>query len=167
MKSYTHFTLDERICLQKLFSEGLSMRKIASILGRSPSTISREIKRNWSKKKKHYHAWGANVKYICRRKNSHRKNRLLTDSEMYRFTHEALLKYWSPEIIAGRWNVEHSTRLSFSSIYRAVRTGQFPGIKPNTHFRRKAKPYNSEKKSYTRFLENSIHDRPIDINNRT
>lgn len=57
MKSYTHFTLDERICLQKLFSEGLSMRKIASILGRSPSTISREIKRNWSKKKKHYHAW--------------------------------------------------------------------------------------------------------------
>lgn len=116
MKSYTHFTLDERICLQKLFSEGLSMRKIASILGRSPSTISREIKRNWSKKKKHYHAWGANVKYICRRKNSHRKNRLLTDSEMYRFTHEALLKYWSPEIIAGRWNVEHSTRLSFSSI---------------------------------------------------
>lgn len=167
MKSYTHFTLDERICLQKLFSEGLSMRKIASILGRSPSTISREIKRNWSKKKKHYHAWGANVKYICRRKNSHRKNRLLTDSEMYRFTHEALLKYWSPEIIAGRWNVEHSTRLSFSSTYRAVRTGQFPGIKPNTHFRRKAKPYNSEKKSYTRFLENSIHDRPIDINNRT
>ena len=124
MKSYTHFTLDERICLQKLFSEGLSMRKIASILGRSPSTISREIKRNWSKKKKHYHAWGANVKYICRRKNSHRK------------------------------------------IYRAVRTGQFPGIKPNTHFRRKAKPYNSEKKSYTRFIENSIHDRPIDINNR-
>lgn len=59
MKSYTHFTLDERICLQKLFSEGLSMRKIASILGRSPSTISREIKRNWSKKKKHYHAWGS------------------------------------------------------------------------------------------------------------
>lgn len=52
MKSYTHFTLDERICLQKLFSEGLSMRKIASILGRSPSTISREIKRNWSKKEK-------------------------------------------------------------------------------------------------------------------
>lgn len=41
MKSYTHFTLDERICLQKLFSEGLSMRKIASILGRSPSTIFR------------------------------------------------------------------------------------------------------------------------------
>ena len=92
MKSYTHFTLDERICLQKLFSEGLSMRKIASILGRSPSTISREIKRNWSKKKKHYHAWGANVKYICRRKNSHRKNRLLTDSEMYRFC----LLYTSP-----------------------------------------------------------------------
>lgn len=51
MKSYTHFTLDERICLQKLFSEGLSMRKIASILGRSPSTISRELNATGAKRK--------------------------------------------------------------------------------------------------------------------
>ena len=118
MKSYTHFTLDERICLQKLFSEGLSMRKIASILGRSPSTISREIKRNWSKKKKHYHAWGANVKYICRRKNSHRKNRLLTDSEMYRFTHEALLKYWSPD------NFRESSRIRISEERQSLTTAK-------------------------------------------
>lgn len=161
MKSYTHFTLNERICLQDLIKIGKSYRQIAEILGRSPSTISREIKRNWSKKKNHYHAWGANVKYICRRKKCHRKNHLLLNVEMYKFTLESLLHYWSPEIIAGRWNAEHSDKLSFSSIYRAVRTGLFPGIKPWTHFRRKAKPYSNQRKSYTHFFNSSIHDRPI------
>lgn len=39
--SYTHFTLKETKYLQKLLSEGLSFRKIAAILERSPSTISR------------------------------------------------------------------------------------------------------------------------------
>ena len=167
MKSYTHFTLWEREYLQENLEKGKSIRKIAAFLGRSPSTVSRELKRNWSKKKNHYHAWGANVKYICRRKNCHRINNLLLNEEMYQFTHNGLLQYWSPEIIAGRWNTEHSEKLSFSSIYRAVRAGQFPGIKPWTHFRRKAKPYSNQKKSYTRFFDSSIHDRPIDADNRS
>ena len=49
--SYTHFTPEERKYLQKLLSEGLSMRKIVDVLERSPSTISREIKRNKTKNK--------------------------------------------------------------------------------------------------------------------
>lgn len=167
MKSYTHFTLDERICLQDLLKKGKSCRQIAEILGRSPSSISRELKRNWSKKSNRYHAWGANVKYICRRKDCHRKNHMLLDEEMYKFTLNGLLQYWSPEIIAGRWNTEHADKLSFSSIYRAVRAGQFPGIQPRTHFRRKAKPYSNQKKSYTRFFDSSIHDRPNEADNRS
>ncbi|MCI9627472.1 MAG: helix-turn-helix domain-containing protein [Clostridia bacterium] len=67
MKSYTHFTLNEREYLQENYEKGRSIRKIAAFLGRSLSTISQERKRNWSKKKNHYRAWGANVKYICRR----------------------------------------------------------------------------------------------------
>ncbi len=46
---YTHFTPDERKYLQQLLAEGLSFRKIADILERSPSTISREVSRNRSK----------------------------------------------------------------------------------------------------------------------
>ena len=167
MKSYKHFTLEERICLEDLIKKGKKIRQIAKILGRSPSTISREIKRNWSKKKNHYNSWAANIKYNCRRKSCHRKNHLLLNKEMYQFTHKRLLQYWSPEIIAGRWNSEHLEKLSFSSIYRAVKAGQFPGIKPCTHFRRKGKPYSNQKKSYTRFFESSIHDRPIEADNRS
>lgn len=165
--SYKHFTLFERESLQLFLNQGKSLREIARIMERSASTISRELKRNWSKKNNRYHAWGANVKYVCRRKDCHRKNHLLLDEEMYKFTLNGLLQYWSPEIIAGRWNTQHSDKLSFSSIYRAVKAGQFPGIQPQTHFRRKAKLYSNQKKSYTRFFESSIHDRPNEADNRS
>ena len=42
--SYTQFTLEERKYLQKLLSEGLSLRKAAAVLERSPSSVSREVK---------------------------------------------------------------------------------------------------------------------------
>ena len=51
--SYTHFTLEERKYLQQLLSEGYSFRRIAIILEKSPSTISREVNRNRSKNPKH------------------------------------------------------------------------------------------------------------------
>ena len=69
MKSYTHFTLSERKYLQEFFEKGDSIRSIAKSLGRSPSTISRELKRNWSKKANHYHHWKAHTDYLHRRKN--------------------------------------------------------------------------------------------------
>ena len=67
MSSYTHFTLEERKYLQQLLAEGNSLRTIAKILDRSPSTISREIARNRTKgQPKHkpdnpywYHHWRA------------------------------------------------------------------------------------------------------------
>ena len=40
-----HLTSQERDKLTILHSKGLSIRNIANILGRSPSTISRELKR--------------------------------------------------------------------------------------------------------------------------
>ena len=85
MKSYTHFTLNERKYLQESLEKGESLRKIAKALGRSPSTVSREVKRNWSKKAKHYHHWHAETNYKERRKRCHRKNHLLLNSEMYSF----------------------------------------------------------------------------------
>lgn len=79
---------------------------------------------------------------------------------------EKLLLYWSPEIIAGRWNRENEDKISLRSIYRAVRAGLFPGVKENTHFRRKGKPYSNKKKSYTQYFDRSIHDREEIVDQR-
>ena len=166
MKSYTHFTLNERKYLQESLENGESIRKIAKALGRSPSTISREIKRNLSKKAKRYHHWAAQIKYWERRKSCHRKNNLLLDKEAYAFVLEKLCLFWSPEIIAGNWNLTHDKKISFSSIYRAIYANEFPGIKPNTHLRRRGKPYSNQRKSYTRYFDSSIHDRDEEANLR-
>lgn len=161
MRVYTHLTLSEREYLEAKLKEGKSIRQIALALGRSPSTISREVRRNWSKKAKRYHHWNANNCYKYRRKKCHRKNNLTKNPAAFAFVLEKLLLFWSPEIIAGRWNTEHKDKISFRSIYRAVRAGAFPSVKPCTHFRRKAKPYANKKKSYTCYFDSSIHDREM------
>ncbi len=166
MRSYTHLTLSEREYLEEKLKEEKSLRWIAAALGRSPSTISRELKRNWSKKKNRYHHWNANNCYKYRRKNCHRKNNLTKNPAAFAYVLEKLLLYWSPEIIAGRWNTEHEDKISLRSIYRAVRAGAFPGIKPSTHFRRKGKRYANQKKSYTRYFDSSIHDREEIVDQR-
>ena len=94
MKPYTHFTLFEREYLQESLKEGKSFRKIAEELGRSPSSISREVKRNFSKKKKRYHPWRATVLYIVRRKNCHRKPKIVAGTEMYEYISKCLQEFW-------------------------------------------------------------------------
>lgn len=46
MNNYKHITLKERVIIQHLLDNGTSCKKIAETLMKSPSTISREIKRN-------------------------------------------------------------------------------------------------------------------------
>lgn len=166
MKSYHHFTLKEREYLEEKLKEGKSCRYIAEHLDKSPSTISREIRRNWSKKANRYNSWHAQTNYTHRRKKCHRKNNLLDYPAAYEYTKERLLEYWSPEQIAAVWNKTHERTISFNSIYRAVKTGIFSGIKPSTHFRRRGKKYSDSKKTSTPHPEASIHTRPQCIETR-
>ncbi|MDE7234735.1 MAG: helix-turn-helix domain-containing protein, partial [Ruminiclostridium sp.] len=46
MKPYTHFTLNERICLEVFLKNGKNFSEIGRLMGRDKSTISREVKRN-------------------------------------------------------------------------------------------------------------------------
>lgn len=134
MRVYTHLTLSEREYLEVKLKEGKSLRWIADSLGRSPSTLSREVKRNWSKKANRYHHWNANNCYKYRRKRCHRKNNLTKNPAAFAFVLEKLLLFWSPEIIAGRWNKENEEKISLRSIYRAVRAGLFPWCKSKYPF---------------------------------
>ena len=44
--SYTHLTIEERCCLREYYKKGYSYRKIAKLLGRNVSSVSRELRRN-------------------------------------------------------------------------------------------------------------------------
>ena len=148
MLSYKHFTLEERKYLQELLSKDLSFQKIAAILERSPSTISREVKRNSAKYKPHqksdnpywYNHWRAQTLYIQRRRTSQRRA-IPEGSTAWKFVIFGLTNYWSPEQICGRWSKEHpeEKKLHFSTIYRYIADNAFQGIKSKTHLRRRGK----------------------------
>ena len=159
--SYTHFTLEERKYLQQLLSEGLSLRKIAAILERSPSTISREIRRNKAKFKPHrksdnpywYNYWHAQNLYVRRRREQHRKA-LLPGTEQWDYIVAGLQNFWSPEAICGRWSKDHPGQkpLHFSTIYRYIANKSFPNIQRKTHLRRRGKRIQTRNANY-----NTIH----------
>ncbi|MCR5523473.1 MAG: helix-turn-helix domain-containing protein [Clostridia bacterium] len=67
--SYKHLTIEERCCIRKYYKNGLIYRKIAEMIGRSPSTISREINgnRSFMNVKPAYHPHTAQKKYLLRR----------------------------------------------------------------------------------------------------
>ena len=165
--SYTHFTLTERENLQQLLNEGKSFRDIAKILGRSPSTISREVKRNYSQKKKQYHPWRATVLYIMRRKKCVRRPAIQKGTELYRIIKECLEQYWSPEMTA-HYCKEHGYSISHATIYKAIRSGLFSGIKAQTHLRRKnKKKYKRTKTCSSIQPEHTIHERPVEANDKS
>ncbi|WP_189473050.1 helix-turn-helix domain-containing protein, partial [Litchfieldella qijiaojingensis] len=44
--SYSELSIEERATIQVSHAQGMSMRQIARLLERAPSTISRELRRN-------------------------------------------------------------------------------------------------------------------------
>jgi len=122
-KSYQHLSLTERIDLYRMRAEGNSMQAVATALGRSPSTISRELKRN-SKPTK---AWAGGYQPERAQCLSERRRRwdgrfkLTRQPSLQAFVHERLLGGWSPEQIAGYLRREAGgCILSPESIYRFI-----------------------------------------------
>ena len=171
--SYSHFTLEERRCLQNLLHDGLTLREIARRLGRNVSSVSREIRRNLPKNcndVRSYNAWNANSRAIMRRREkAWQRERLREDTPEWAYVIENLEKYWSPEQIAGRWRREHPEwrAFCFSTVYRAIEAGRLPKIRKEKNLRRHGKPYMPRRSRF-----NTIHpDRttrnwPDEIRNR-
>ena len=157
MSSYTHFTLEERKYLQILLAEGISLRKIAAILERSPSSVSREVKRNRSQYRSNrktdnaycYNHWHAQNLYIRRRREQQRQA-LKPGTPEWDFIVNGLLLYWSPETICGRWSRKNPDRrkLSVSTIYRYVKQKRFRDITPKKHLRRRGKKKQTRNANY-------------------
>ena len=167
MKSYTHFTLSERNCLQQFLSEGKSYREIAKILGRSPSTISREVKRNFSKKKNHYNAWRATTLYIIRRRNCVRKHLIQPNTDLYEYIVKCFNEFWSPEIIANRGKLS-GFNVCTSTIYRALKENRLTGISRKTHLRRRGKQATKDRKNCATIHPiHTIHERPQIVETKT
>ena len=128
--SYNHLTIEERSCIYQFLNLGMSIRKIAQALKRSPSTISREIKRNSSKIKSSrgsytkYFPIKANDKYRHRRKDCHRKTKFSKD--VIEYLTIKINEHWSPEQISNRNTNAINHIPSTSTIYRLIQAKKLP-----------------------------------------
>lgn len=122
-KTYKQFSLTERIELYRMHREGRSMRAIAIALGRSPSTISRELERNSRKTK----SWSGGYQPLRaealrqRRRGWDARFKLARDAALRAHVRERLEAGWSPEQIAGELRRQHGRCIiSHEAIYRFV-----------------------------------------------
>ncbi len=145
-RPFTNLTLDERRVISRMLEAKVPKTKIAAMLGRSRSTITREVKRDWWHDKDVPQTdgyWHMTAQpQADRRRSRRRKLECLPDlrAEVIRCLHEG----WSPEQIAGRLRIEPGTphRLCHETIYQYVysaeeQSGQLARLLPERRRKRK------------------------------
>ncbi len=114
---------EERVRLASFKQQGLGVRKIAQELGRSPATISRELRRNTTEQ------WGYASQLVQKLSNKRRSasyaNRPKMDKpEVRQEVLEMLRRYWSPQQIARELKRRHpedgQRQVCAESIYTAI-----------------------------------------------
>ena len=119
--TYTHLTSHERDLLAVLRSQGQSLRRMATVLARNPSTLSRELTRNAPPVHTGYYlAHKAHQRSEDRNRLS-RSHRRLKHDVIRRYVARRLHRGWSPELIAG-WLQRHQPEraISHEAIYQWV-----------------------------------------------
>ncbi|OAQ56131.1 IS30 family transposase [Enterococcus thailandicus] len=124
MSHYNHLTILERENIFLFFNQGKSIRFIASLMKRSPSTISRELKRNT--KNTTYSPVLAQTIYSYRKQNCGRKL-LLSNNRVWTSVRRLFVEeQWSPEEISHRLKSERTgIAISYTTIYRGIYNGLF------------------------------------------
>jgi transposase, IS30 family len=120
---YGQLSLEERIEIYRLHADGKSQKDIASALGRVPSTISRELRRNSRRSK----VWKGGYEPVRAQQLAERRRRmdgrfkLARQPDLRKCVRKSLAMGHSPEQIAGRLALEHGrVIISHESIYRFI-----------------------------------------------
>lgn len=116
---YKHLSVEERERIQKMLWQKKSIRFIAKAIGRSHSSLVRELQRNNPKQSMRYTPRKADERAEAKRKCRGRKDRL--KNETVRTYVKAKLKMnWSPEQISGCIKSDTGERISHEAIYQYV-----------------------------------------------
>lgn len=116
---YKHLTIEEREEIQEMRWQKHSIRGIAAIIDRSPSSISREIKKNFVPYGKRYMPRIAHKKALENRKNRGREERL-KNNNIREYVVQKLKRRWSPEQIAGKIREDINETISYEAIYQYI-----------------------------------------------
>ena len=173
--SYKHLTIEERELIQRGLWNKASVRSIAKKIGRSHTSVAREINKNVPAKRRQYTPRLANeraeIKRSCRGRTDRLKNNTV---RQYVITN--LKRRRSPEQIAGCIAKDIAETISPEAIYQFIYAQIFqneprrgcPDLRPYLRHRRRIRqPHGSRR--YQRLFKPhgpSIDARPQVVNNR-
>lgn len=174
-RPFTNLTLTERREIARMLQAKLPKAKIAEVLGRDRSTITREIKRNWWHDEEVPQAdgyWHMTAQMQADRRRT-RRRKLERLPELRDEVVRKLKRGWSPEQIAGRLGAEQHAphRLCYETIYQYVysaqgRSDELARFLPERRKRRQPR-HARRARGRTFPLESSIHNRPDEVSDRS
>lgn len=164
MKTYTQLKLEERNQIEILKRKGYSVRDIALVLERSPSTISRELGRMVDR----YTAQKAQQKaYVKRKYAKYQGMKIRGDMKLEAYIKKHLKDGWSPEQIAGRLASEcHLDTVSHTTIYKWLRSIHGRQLEAELDLLKKKRPKSKKPKVIQLEGRVFIDERPKYIDNR-
>lgn len=170
-----YLSLRERERIKDLHAQGLSIRRIASQLGRSASTISRELRRNTTGRG-HYLPHTAHRLSVKRRFRP-KTVKLTVPGALRDYVAAKLEKRWSPEQIAHRIRKDHpdetQMRVCAETIYQAIYVHAKGELKRELtaslrRGRKRRRPRKTAEQRTPRFVDEMapISGRPNDVDDR-
>ena len=174
-RSGSALTLAEREEISRSVVAGHSVRLIAAALGRSPSTVSREISRNGGRGR--YRATDAD-QAAWDRAHRPKRARLAQNRALARLVASKLQREWSPQQIAGwlkcRYPDDENHRVSHETIYRSLFIQARGALKKELlgHLRRtrgmrRSRHHTQKTEDHGRITDTvSIRERPASVEDR-
>jgi IS30 family transposase len=164
---HAQITLEERYAIMALRKQRCSIRAIARDLGRAPSTISRELRRNL-KTTGRYEPLQADSYARARRRRSRRNSRF--SAEDWALVEHLITLDWSPEQVAGRLKLHGILSISHETIYLHVWRDKYGGGELWRHLRQATKRRRKRYRSYDSRGKlagrRHISDRPPEVESR-
>lgn len=167
--NYTHLTEDERYQIDDLKREGFKQNEIAELIGRSASTLSRELRRN--KGDRGWRPGQAQRKAVDRLsiRGANNAGKISEAALAYALKH-LQEDQWSPEEISGRLLHEGRKTISHETIYQRILEDKESGGTLHHHLRckrKKKKRYGSAKSRRGSILHRvDIDQRPAIVESR-
>ena len=165
MRHYSRLSHYDRNRVQSLFTSGESRRSIARIIGKSHSTVCRELARNARRGQRYEGTRAQRIskrRLSCKKVKPHQIQGLLEEEVSSR-----LQKKHSPEQIAN--TIRSCRTASTSTIYRHIRRNASLGGKLYTHLRiRRKRPYRRRTRPDRSAIPNRtpLENRPEIVNKR-
>ncbi len=174
-RSQRALTLAEREEISRGVVAGLSLRSIAALLGRAPSTVSREINRNGGRRR-----YRANKAEQAAWDRAHRPQtcKLVRNRALARIVASKLQLQWAPRQIAGWLKRTHPNdenyQVSHETIYRTLFIQARGALKKEllqhlrkTRAMRRSRHHTQKTADHGRITDAvSIRERPADVEDR-